>query len=239
MAEIFDDKMADTYDDWYKTPKGMLVDKIEKAVIYEFLKPESGMEILDIGCGTGNLSLELAKLGARVTGIDISEAMLVKAREKAARENLCINFCCADANELPFEDETFDAAVSLSALEFASDLKKTLLEIYRVLKPGGRMVIGLIGGGSAWSRYYEKKAKKDPESVFRHAHFRTLDELIAAMPGENVQGKAVLFVPPDFNFEDREKALELEGEAQKQGRKDGGFICALSYKPFLKVSINL
>ena len=234
MSDIFDVQMAETYDDWYKTPKGMLVDKIEKEVIYEFLKPQPGMKILDIGCGTGNLSLELAKLGAEVTGVDISEAMLVKAREKAAKENLCINFCCADANNLPFEDETFDAVVSLSALEFASDLKKTLLEIYRVLKPGGRMVIGLIGGGSAWSMYYEEKAKKDSESVFRHAHFRTLDELIAAMPGENVQGKAVLFVPPDFNFENVEEALALEEKAQRQGRTDGGFICAVSYKPLPK-----
>ena len=66
MSDIFDVQMAETYDDWYKTPKGRLVDKIEKEVIYEFLKPQPGMKILDIGCGTGNLSLELAKLGAKL-----------------------------------------------------------------------------------------------------------------------------------------------------------------------------
>ncbi len=238
MPDIFDDQMANEYDFWYKTPKGRLVDKIEKEVMYEFLKPQPGMEILDIGCGTGNLSLELARLGARVTGVDISEPMLTKACQKALREKLDVKFYKADAHGLPFDDETFDAVVSLSALEFVSDLSEALKEAYRVLKPDGRMVIGLIGGGSTWSRYYEEKAKKDPESVFRYAHFRTLDELIAAMPGKNVQGKAVLFVPPDFNFEDREKALELEREAQRQGRKDGGFICAVSFKPKKELSEN-
>ena len=54
------------------------------------------------------------------------------------------------------------------------------------------------------------------------------------MPGEGVQGKAVLFVPPDFNFENEEDALALEEEAQRQGRTDGGFLCAVSYKPLQK-----
>ena len=155
MPDIFDDQMASEYDSWYKTPKGRLVDKIEKEVMYEFLKPQPGMEILDIGCGTGNLSLELARLGARVTGVDISEPMLAIARQKALREKLDVKFYKADVHDLPFDDETFDAVVSLSALEFVSDLGEALKEAYRVLKHGGRLVIGIIGGNSVWSRYYE------------------------------------------------------------------------------------
>lgn len=229
MAELFDKKSQD-YDDWYQTPKGKLVDKIEKEAIYEYLKPEPGMEILDVGCGTGNLSLELARLGVRVTGIDVSEPMLAKARYKAEREGLPVKFYRADARKLPFNDGTFDAVVSLTALEFVPDLREALEEAYRVLKPGGRLVVGVIGGNSAWSRYYQEKAAQDPESLFRHARFPTLEELLAAMPGERVQGRAVLFVPPDFDFTQVEEALALEEEARRQGRTDGGFVCALSYK---------
>jgi SAM-dependent methyltransferase len=229
VAELFDKKSED-YDAWYQTPKGKLVDRIEKEAIYEYLRPEPGMEILDIGCGTGNFSLELARIGVKVTGIDVSEAMLAKAREKAAREGLAIEFLRADARQLPFADESFDAVVSVTALEFVPDLGEALQEAYRVLKTGGRLVVGLIGGNSAWSRYYKAKAARDPDSLFRWARFPTLEELLAAMPGSEVKGKAVLFVPPDFDFTKAEEALMLEAKAQQEGRTDGGFVCAVSYK---------
>ncbi|MGB9662687.1 MAG: class I SAM-dependent methyltransferase [Moorellaceae bacterium] len=229
MAELFDKKSED-YDAWYETPKGKLVDRIEKEAVYAYLLPERGMKILDIGCGTGNFSLELARRGVEVTGVDISEAMLAKAREKAVREGLNIEFLHADARQLPFEDESFDAVVSVTALEFVPDLREALQEAYRVLKVGGRLVVGLIGGKSAWSRYYEARAASEPDSLFRWARFPTLEELLAAMPGSEVKGKAVLFVPPDFDFTKVEAALELEARAQQEGRTDGGFVCAVSYK---------
>ncbi|GFN22064.1 MAG: class I SAM-dependent methyltransferase [Thermoanaerobacteraceae bacterium] len=229
MAEIFDKKAQD-YDEWYRTPKGRLVDRIEKEAIYEYLHPRAGMEILDIGCGTGNFSLELARRGARVTGIDVSEPMLQRAREKAAREGVSIRFLRSDARRLPFPDESFDAVVSVTALEFVPDLRAALQEAYRVLRAGGRLVVGVIGGRSAWSRYYEAKAAREPDSLFRWARFPTLEELLAAMPGKEVRGTAVLFIPPDFDFTKEEEALALEEEARRAGRTDGGFICAVSFK---------
>ncbi|MGI9952300.1 methyltransferase domain-containing protein [Moorellaceae bacterium AZ2] len=229
MAELFDKKAQD-YDDWYRTPKGRLVDRIEKEAIYEYLQPQASTEILDIGCGTGNFSLELARRGVKVTGIDVSEPMLARAREKAAQEGVAVRFLRSDARRLPFPDESFDAVVSVTALEFVPDLGAALQEAYRVLKTGGRLVVGLIGGNSAWSRYYEAKAAREPDSLFRWARFPTLEELLAAMPGKEVRGRAVLFVPPDFDFTKEEEAWALEAEARRQGRTDGGFVCAVSFK---------
>lgn len=229
MAEIFDRKAGD-YDDWYTRPLGALVDRVEKEPIYTYLDPHAGEHILDVGCGTGNFSLELARKGVKVTGIDISEPMLAKARKKAADAGLAIEFLHADAMKLPFGDNTFDKIVSVTALEFAPDLKAVLEESYRVLKPGGRMVIGLIGGNSLWSRHYEARAVREPDCLFRHARFYTLDELLAAMPGKNVQGKAVLFFGPDFDGIKVDEALAIEAAAAREGRTDGGFIVAVSYK---------
>ncbi|WP_338828015.1 class I SAM-dependent methyltransferase [Neomoorella thermoacetica] len=229
MAEIFDRKAGD-YDDWYTRPLGALVDRVEKEPIYAYLDPHAGEHILDVGCGTGNFSLELARRGVKVTGIDISDPMLAKARKKAADAGLAIEFLHADAMNLPFGDNTFDKIVSVTALEFAPDLKAVLEESYRVLKPVGRMVIGLIGGNSLWSRHYEARAAREPDCLFRYARFYTLDELLAAMPGKNVQGKAVLFFGPDFDGTKVDEALAIEAAAAREGRTNGGFITAVSYK---------
>ncbi len=229
MGELFD-KKAEDYDSWYETPKGKLVHQIEREVVYEYLKPTPGMDILDIGCGTGIYCLELAQLGAKVTGIDVSEAMLAKARAKAERQGLKIQFLRADARKLPFKDESFDAVISVTALEFVPDLRGALEEAYRVLRRGGRLVVAMIGGNSAWSHCYKAQAASDPDSIFRWARFPTLEELLAVMPGREVDGKAVLFVPPDFDFSKAEEALALEAQGRQEGRTDGGFVCAVSHK---------
>ncbi|BCV21253.1 class I SAM-dependent methyltransferase [Moorella sp. Hama-1] len=229
MTEVFDRKAGD-YDDWYQRPLGALVDRVEKEPIYAYLDPHAGEYILDVGCGTGNFSLELARLGVKVMGIDISEPMLARARKKAADAGLAVEFLHADAMNLPFADNTFNKIVSVTALEFAPDLKAVLAESYRVLKPGGRMVIGLIGGNSLWSRHYKARAAREPDCLFKHARFYTLDELLAAMPGRDVKGKAVLFFGPDFDGTKVDEALAIEAAAAREGRTNGGFIAAVSYK---------
>lgn len=229
MAEIFDG-IAHEYDDWYRRPLGALVDQVEKEPVYAFLEPAPGEQILDVGCGTGNFSLELARLGVRVTGIDISEAMLAVARRKAEAEGLGVEFIKADAMRLLFAADSFDKVVSVTALEFAPDLREALKECYRVLRPGGRLVVGLIGGNSLWSRFYQEKAARDPGSIFRQARFYTLAELMAAMPGRDVRGKAVLFFGPDFDGTRVEEALAIEAAAAREGRTDGGFIVGASSK---------
>lgn len=82
-------------------------DFIEKAI-----KSNKSLKILDVGCGTGRHSIELSKRGYLVTGIDLSESMLTKAKEKAKQNNLQIEFLRHDARNLPFENQ-FDAAIML------------------------------------------------------------------------------------------------------------------------------
>jgi len=206
MSQLFDD-MADSYDSWYETPSGRVVDRIEKEVIYSYLEPRAGMKVLDVGCGTGLYALDLASRGLNVTGVDISRPMLEQARAKAQHAGLDIQFLEADAFQLPFNDQSFDAVIAVTVLEFAPDLSTALRETLRVLKTGGRLVVGLIGRDSDWWRLYDEKSRRDPDNIFNRAHFYNLEELLAAMPGRNVQGKAVLFVPPDFDYTREDLAL--------------------------------
>lgn len=97
------------------------------------------MNILDIGCGPGIVSMQLAEMGHRMTSIDISEDMIAYARKNAERNGLSIEFRKGDAMSLAFADESFDAVVSDYMLWTVPDPEKVFSEWMRVLRPGGTL----------------------------------------------------------------------------------------------------
>lgn len=101
---------------------------------------EEGMEVLDVACGTGNAARFAARAGARVIGLDLAPALLAAGREKAAAEGLEIEFVEGDAEELPFDDSSFDRVLSTVGHMFAPRHKRTADEMARVARKGG--VIG-------------------------------------------------------------------------------------------------
>ena len=100
-----------------------------------------GAHVLDLACGTGNLSIPLARRGARVTGIDIAPNLLEQARARAAEEGLEISFEEGDAEQLPCPDGAFDAVVSMFGAMFAPQPELVIAECARVLKPGGLLAM--------------------------------------------------------------------------------------------------
>jgi arsenite methyltransferase len=96
--------------------------------------------ILDVGCGVGATPCYLAKqYGCRVMGVDISAKMVQRSRERITREKVTdkVEVRVADAQDLPFEDNLFDAVITESVTAFPEDKQKAVNEYVRVIKPGG------------------------------------------------------------------------------------------------------
>jgi ubiquinone/menaquinone biosynthesis C-methylase UbiE len=100
-----------------------------------------GLDALDIGCGTGFLSLELAARGHRVTGIDFAPQMLALAKEKAASAGVAIRFEEADAENLPFSPASFDLVITRHVLWTLPHPEAAISEWIHVLRPGGRVAV--------------------------------------------------------------------------------------------------
>ena len=116
----------------------------EKAkAVAELLAAKPGEHILDIGCGTGALTADIAAAGAEVLGVDRSAEMIAEAREKFPS----LRFAVCDARTLPFANE-FDAVFSNAALHWIPEAQQAVEGVVRALRPGGRLVAEFGGKGN-------------------------------------------------------------------------------------------
>jgi len=120
----------------------------------DFIEKEIGfdksLKILDVGCGTGRHAIELTKRGYKVVGVDLSEAQLKRAKEKAEAENLTIDFQRQDARALPFNNE-FDVAIMLceggfSLMETDEMNFEILKSVTQSLKPSAKLIFTTLNG---------------------------------------------------------------------------------------------
>ena len=114
------------------------------------LSSDKSLKILDVGCGTGRHAIELSKRGYAVTGIDLSETQLLRAREKAERNNLTINFIKQDARNLSFNNE-FDIAIMLCEGGFplmeTDEMNYEILKgVTKSLKEKGKFIFTTLNG---------------------------------------------------------------------------------------------
>jgi SAM-dependent methyltransferase len=104
-------------------------------------KVSAGDRVLDVACGAGNATIPAARTGAETTGLDLTPALLDAGRKAAEEAGVEIDWIEGDAEQLPFDDGSFDAVISVFGSMFAPDHKRAAAEIARVLKADGRMAI--------------------------------------------------------------------------------------------------
>jgi SAM-dependent methyltransferase len=100
-----------------------------------------GMRVLDVACGTGNLAIPAARLGATVTGVDIAPNLVEQARARASKEGVQATFDEGDAESLPYKDASFDCVMTMYGAMFAPNPDLTASEMARVCRPGGTIAM--------------------------------------------------------------------------------------------------
>jgi ubiquinone/menaquinone biosynthesis C-methylase UbiE len=218
------DHWPEKYDQWFTTPVGTLVKKYEGELVIELLRPRQGEIILDAGCGTGIFTLDILSIGPHVIGLDISQPMLIRAAQKAKAYPFQI--VLADLSNLPFQDSSFDKVVSVTALEFVTDAKRAVNELFRVTKKGGRIVVATLNSASPWASRRRAQAKRG-HTLFKEAIFRSPDELRSLAPVDGLIRTAVHFQKDD----EPDRAPEIECEGQRKGLNTGAFLVVLWEKP--------
>ena len=108
-----------------------------------FMKPEyvQGKDVLEVGCGMGTHASMLARAGARLTAIDLTERAIAVTRRRFELFNLQGNIQRADAEQMPFADQSFDCVWSWGVIHHSSQFERCLAEVARVLRPGGRLML--------------------------------------------------------------------------------------------------
>jgi SAM-dependent methyltransferase len=136
-------------------------------VLVERVGAAPGLEMLDVATGSGNVAIAAAAAGAKVTGLDLTPELLEAARRRAADANLDVRFIEGDAEELPFERDSFDRVTSCFGVIFAPRHERAAGELTRVARPGATIAV------TAWT----------PEGLLGRT-FKTVGRYMPAPPPE-------------------------------------------------------
>lgn len=191
-------ELPEAYQAWRTSELGQITDRLEAELIATLIEPLGGKRILDVGCGDGALTVRLAAEGADVTGLDADPCMLAAARARAKTSGTATTFVDGDIRSLPFADGSFDTVMAITVLCFVGDAERVVQEMARVLRPGGRLVLGELGRYSLWAAK-RRVAGWLGSKTWRNAMFRSanqLRQLAMAVHLEVEPVRGAIYYPP-------------------------------------------
>jgi SAM-dependent methyltransferase len=148
---------------------------------------EPGMDVLDVGCGTGNATIPAAKLAARVTGLDASPGLIEVAREKGADAMVEVDWIVGDAQAMPFEDDSFDRVISIFGHMFAPDHRAAADELKRVCRPGGRIAIACWTPEGTIGQMFKRMSTLNPPEGFQPPVLWGTEDHVRELLGDGAQ----------------------------------------------------
>ena len=184
------------------------------AATFEAVDPRDGKTVLDVGCGRANDALDLARMGGRCLGLEPSETMICIARKDMARDGTGVALLRGVGEDMPLKSHTFDRVVCKGALDHFPTPEKAIMEMARVVKPGGVVVItvanldclGFRMGRTLFVRFrkllrreesiYEKIWQTPFDHTFRF-DYRTLNRMVKRhMKVNEAIGVSLFFASP-------------------------------------------
>ncbi len=182
---IFDKARAEKYESWYETRKGRRFDNLEKELMFKLVHPRYDEKLLDVGCGTGHHLKWLKVFGLRLTGVDISEDMLNVARKSLDKD---IELRVADAQELPYEDNSFDIVIIVTTLEMVDAPEAAIKEALRVSK--NRVFLGILNKYSVLSVKRKIKGIFINDPFWKYPNFFSIKKIIRLI--ENINNNLLI-----------------------------------------------
>ncbi|ARN57297.1 class I SAM-dependent methyltransferase [Sedimentisphaera salicampi] len=214
MKQPFDN-FSKRYDEWFERTKGRRIFEAELKCLQYICPPVQGRWI-EAGVGTGRFA---AGMGIS-EGIDPSSAMLEIAASRG------IKTYQGYAEDMPFSVQEFDGIMLAFTLCFIESPKKALAECWRLIRPEGKLLIGIISSDNPWGRQYKKK-KSEGHPIYKYASFLPLAdtiELTKQARFELEKSACTLFWEPD-------EICEGEIEIRNGTSQDAGFTAMLFNKP--------
>ena len=202
------------YDAWYDSPRGRWIGETEWRAICRRLDLTPGTTLLDVGCGTGWSTENLARMGAEVSAIDLTEKAVELTKRRFALYGMAgdirvgdtealdyarthspqnVSYLAGDGRSLPFTDRSFEQTVAITSLCFIDDWPRAIGEIVRVTR--SRFVLGLLNRRSL---LWRRKGRDGGTGGYAGAHWHTRRELAPVFAGlkvRQVRIQTAVFIP--------------------------------------------
>jgi SAM-dependent methyltransferase len=221
----------EAYRAWRATSLGRVTEAIERRLVLELTGELGGRRVLDAGCGDGALLCAAARRGARAVGLDADARMLAAARARLAGARLDAGLVHGRIEQLPFREAAFDVVVTVTVLCFVPDAARAVREMARVLRPGGRLVIGALGRCSAWAAIRRVRGWLG-SPTWRRARFRSAAELSALAESAGLavaEMRGAVYYPP-IDWLAR-RMVRLDPRLGRLTTCGAGFIALAAHRP--------
>lgn len=166
----------DLYAGWRGSDLGEITEALEDRLLAALIGDVAGKRVLEVGCGEGALAVSLQRCGAAVTAVDPSWSMISSARDHARTADCALALAQARGEQLPFAPAHFDLVLAKTVLCFVGDGQPFVSEMARVLRPGGKLVIGELNKWSSWAAQRRIRAWLGSR-LWKQGRFRTPREL--------------------------------------------------------------